>query len=76
MGWRPPGLVPRAHRRHGLSITTYRVGPDGTRHDRTPALDIDVDPGDPVAYHPAQGWPLCGCARCRADETRPPVTAG
>ncbi|MFJ9447205.1 hypothetical protein ACIRRH_35950 [Kitasatospora sp. NPDC101235] len=64
-----PDFVPRADRHPGLRIGTYRVDSAGTRYDRIPLIEVDVVPGDPGAYHPDKGWPLCTCARCRTEET-------
>ncbi|MFB7669478.1 hypothetical protein ACFC1R_37160 [Kitasatospora sp. NPDC056138] len=56
-----PDFVPPEKRQPGLTIRSYRIAPDGTRHDDTGPVTVDADDVSAHATHPAAGWPACAC---------------
>lgn len=54
-------FVPLEKRRPGLTIRSYRVAPDGTRHGDTGPVTVDADAVSAPATHPAASWPACSC---------------
>lgn len=52
-----------------LTLSTYRLGPDGKRVERSPRRKVTGAPA-PERLAAPLSWPPCRCPRCRTRNTR------